>query len=139
MSFKVTKLTVGKGRTSGNEKAGVWTKQYYELEITIEDEHDVEIAKASVEGLIDGWLTGQTHEKSPLAQHINVENWDPNKIEWKTAEGSKGPYERSEDVNNLEFKAMLKDLRVHNGKMTRGEFFYWAFEKSAVVGRKKRK
>jgi len=65
--------------------------------------------------------------------------WNPDAIKWDHAEGSKGPYLRSEDVNNLQFKAMLKDLRAHNNKMTRGGYFYWAFEKSAVVGRKKRK
>jgi hypothetical protein len=65
--------------------------------------------------------------------------WDPSKIQWTQANGPSGVYERSEDVDNPEFKAMLKDLRAHNNRMTRGGYFYWAFEKSAVVGRKKAK
>jgi hypothetical protein len=47
-------------------------------------------------------------------------------------------YERSEDKNNPEFKAMLKDLAAHNGKMTKETFFYWVFENGATVGRKKK-
>lgn len=62
--------------------------------------------------------------------------WNPNKIKWVQAEGTSGPYERSEDVNNLEFKAMLKDLADHKGKFQREGYFYWAFQRASVVGRK---
>jgi len=66
-------------------------------------------------------------------------NWDPSKIMWTQAEGSKGPYERSEDVNNLEFKNMLKDLASHKGKLSFEGWFYWVFQNGHTVGRKKRK
>jgi hypothetical protein len=65
--------------------------------------------------------------------------WDPSKIKWVQAEGSKGSYERSEDVDSLDYKELLKDLEAHNGKLSRDGFFYWKFEKSAVVGRKLRR
>ena len=64
--------------------------------------------------------------------------WNPDKIKWEKAEGWKGSYERSEDVNNPEFKAMLKDLAQHGGKLTRDSHFYWVFKNGSVVGRKKR-
>ena len=64
--------------------------------------------------------------------------WNPDKIKWVWAEGTSGPYERSEDVDNLEFKAMLKDLGEHQRKFQREGYFYWAFQKAAVVGRKKK-
>lgn len=66
-------------------------------------------------------------------------DWDPSKIKWIKAEGFKGEYERSEDVNNLEFKRMVKDLAAHQGKLSRGSYFYWLFKNGSVVGRKKRK
>ena len=66
-------------------------------------------------------------------------SWDASKIKWENAEGSSGPYERSEDVNNLDFKAMLKDIQGHKGKLYRDGYFYWAFENGATVGRKKLK
>lgn len=64
--------------------------------------------------------------------------WDASKIKWVKAEGAKGPYERSEDVNNLEFKAMLKGLAAQGGRVMRDGWFYWVFSNGAVVGRKKK-
>jgi hypothetical protein len=57
---------------------------------------------------------------------------------WEKAEGFRGDYERSEDVNNLEFKELLKDLASHNGKLSRDGWFYWTFKNGSTVGRKKR-
>jgi len=77
-------------------------------------------------------------------KRLNVEkditslSWNPEKIKWDQADGKNGPYERSEDVNNPEFKTMLKDLTRHGGKLTRNGWFYWTFKNGLVVGRKKR-
>jgi hypothetical protein len=80
--------------------------------------------------------------RQQVAQLKNIDerkwNWNPEAIEWVEAEGSKGKYERSEDVNNLEFKRMVKDLADHNGKLTRQGCFYWLFQNGSTVGRKKR-
>lgn len=64
--------------------------------------------------------------------------WDPEAIKWEDAQGTAGPYQRSKDVDNPEFKTMLKDLQAHNGKLTRGGWFYWLFQNGTTVGRKKR-
>jgi len=63
--------------------------------------------------------------------------WDPSKIIWEDAQGAKGPYQKSEDVNNPEFKTMLKDLSAHGRKLRRDGWFYWVFENGVTVGRKK--
>ena len=60
MSFKITKLTVGKGRTTSNEQQSEWSKLYFEVEALIEDEHQIEMAKLSLEGILDMWLKGQS-------------------------------------------------------------------------------
>ena len=65
--------------------------------------------------------------------------WHPEKIAWTQAEGAKGTYERSEDVNSIDFKALLTDLEAHNGKLTHNGFFYWVFRSGSIVGRKQRK
>jgi hypothetical protein len=65
-------------------------------------------------------------------------SWDPRKIAWSDAEGSKGKYERSEDVNSSDFKLMLKDLQEHKGTISRDGLFYWSFRNGSSVGRKKR-
>jgi hypothetical protein len=64
--------------------------------------------------------------------------WDPEQIKWEEAQGMAGPYQRSEDVNNPEFKAMLKDLQAHDGKLTKEGWFFWVFQNGTTVGRKKR-
>jgi len=64
--------------------------------------------------------------------------WNPDKIKWAKAEGNKGSYERSEDVNNPEFKIMLRDLTSHGGRLTRNGYFYWIFKNGTTVGRKRR-
>lgn len=64
--------------------------------------------------------------------------WNPDKIQWTQQQGTRGPYEKSEDVNNPEFKAMLKDLQEHKGKLHRNGFFYWVFQSGSTVGRKKK-
>ena len=64
--------------------------------------------------------------------------WDSSKIVWSKASGSKGEYERSEDVDSLDFKSMLKDLAGHNGSLVRDGVFYWVFQNGSTVGRKKR-
>ena len=69
---------------------------------------------------------------------FSVAAWDPARIKWVEVEGFKGKYERSEDVNNLEFKAMLKDLAAHGGRMMRNGWFYWVFRNGATVGRKEK-
>jgi len=79
MSSKVTKLVIGKGKTTGDEKTG-WIKRYYEVEVLIEDEHDIEIMKANVEGLIDGWL-GKPVEAKPKPQEPTGKPEAPMEIE----------------------------------------------------------
>ena len=65
-------------------------------------------------------------------------SWIPERIRWEKAQGSKGEYERSEDVNSLDFKNLLKDLAEHRGSLARDGFFYWTFQNGATVGRKKK-
>lgn len=66
-------------------------------------------------------------------------NWNPDKIKWQETEEFKGKYEKSEDINSLDFKNLLKDLAQHKGKLTRNRFFYWTFKNGSTVGRKKRR
>lgn len=63
--------------------------------------------------------------------------WDPNKITWVETEGTKGLYDKASPQATNDFKAMLTNLKEHNGKLTRDGFFYWVFTDQATVGRKK--
>ena len=63
-------------------------------------------------------------------------SWNPEKIVWTSKIGAKGTFQMSEDMNNLDFKAMHKDLADHEGKLNRDGAFYWIFDNGATVGRK---
>jgi hypothetical protein len=57
-----------------------------------------------------------------------VSDWDPERIKWHETTGPSGPFQKSDDANNPEFKAMLKDLQAHNGKMTRERLVLLGFQ-----------
>ncbi len=101
---------------------------------------DVEVWDIIFE-LVNAFEAGIAAFKQRLGEQKGVfpkPKWDPDKIMWEQAEGQSGPYERSEDVNNPEFKALLKDLSAHGGRLTRNGYFYWTFRNGSTVGRKKR-
>jgi len=97
-----------------------------------------DVATTALLEFLNAAEAGIMQAKRLIAQAKGVEKWDPNRIKWEGAKGSSGPYERSEDMNNTEFKSMLQDLATHGGKMTRNGYFYWVFKNGATVGRKKR-
>lgn len=101
-------------------------------EIIVDFFNAVEAATVSAKMQIANIYVPQTSQP----EKPTSETWNPDKITWEKAEGTKGPYERSEDVNSVHFKALLKDLAEHNGKMQKNGFFYWVFQNGYVVGRK---
>jgi hypothetical protein len=141
LSYKITKLTVGKGKTIGDEKAGEWIKRYYEIEIVIQDEHETEIAKAAVEGLIDGWLTSMNQStNTPKGDFANVAKPQPqttatnnlpgtdlSKLPWKSYETKQAATENEagwifSNISGAE--ALLATLKAKDGKARIGNFDY---------------
>ncbi|MGC9346192.1 MAG: hypothetical protein ACP5ER_05330 [Candidatus Bathyarchaeales archaeon] len=101
-------------------------------------EKDEDLATVALLEFLNACEAGIAAAKRLISQAKGIRGWEPSKIRWMQAEGASGFYERSEDVNNPEFKAMLKDLAAHGGRMTRNGFFYWVFKNGSTVGRKKR-
>jgi len=106
---------------------------------TVYEVLDLEVWDAVFE-LVNAFEAGIVAFKRRMATEkgVTTPSWNSDKIKWEQAEGPNGPYERSEDVNNPEFKAMLKDLARHAGRLTRDGWFYWTFKNGSTVGRKKR-
>ena len=92
-------------------------------------------AVEALTALLDALEAGIVQARNILAGPS--EAWNPNEIKWENKQGSKGPFERSEDLNNPHHKALVKDLAAHNGKLTRDGLFYWLFQNGSTVGRKK--
>lgn len=67
-----------------------------------------------------------------------LKEYDPEKIKWQDKNGQKGPYQASDDVNNPEFKALLKDLADHKGFITFKGFQYWVFQNGSTIARRKK-
>jgi len=63
--------------------------------------------------------------------------YDVSKISWVEAEGAHGKYQKTDDINNTDYKALRKDLADHNGKLTHQGLFYWIFQNAVTIGRKK--
>lgn len=64
-------------------------------------------------------------------------SWNPERIIWELSEGWKGTYQKTEELTNPEFQAMLTDLAAHQNKLSRDGYFYWTFQNGTTVGRKK--
>lgn len=94
---------------------------------------ETEALAAFLDAVEAGIVQARNILKGPLA------TWNPDQISWVSTNGAKGLYEKSQDVDNLEFKALVKDLASHDGKLTRNGIFYWLFQNGATVGRKKAK
>lgn len=148
MSFKVTKVTVGKGITRTTEKDGEWKKKQIEIEAEIQDEKNLQYATDMLSSFADMFLRGesindpielvQTNEIKPLEKTV------PTKptigyLEWKKATGPKGEYEFCEESANLKFIALKRDLEAHFGKITSEGYFYFLMVKRnpPAIGRKR--
>ena len=108
-------------------------------------EKRVEALEAKVHSVLVGFngiLTDTTRIEN--AEEIQKEaqkekpKWATSKIKWEEKEGPKGKFERSEDVNNPDFKALVKDLAEHKGKLTHEGYFIWLFENGTTIGKKKK-
>ena len=84
--MKVMRLTVGRGRTSRPSVAEEWTKEYFEIEMIVEDSTELEVAKAKLTGLIDGWLSSSKHSqpaaKPAPQQEITMMPEEIDKLPW---------------------------------------------------------
>jgi len=68
--------------------------------------------------------------------------WDLEKVKWEKAQSDKGEYEKATaeaNKDNADFNNLVADLKMHGGKMRKGNFFIWLFEKTQelTVGRKR--
>jgi hypothetical protein len=103
---------------------------------------DNDLALEMLLAIMDGQEAGIAAARQLLKERKGVveskgPKWNPEGTKWVGVQGGKGPYQKSEDINSLDFKEMLKDLAAHKGKLYRDGLFYWTFPNGATVGRKR--
>jgi len=54
---KISEITVTKGRTLRAGDREEWLRIEYSIKALVEDDSEIQVAKANIEGLIDGWLS----------------------------------------------------------------------------------
>ena len=67
---------------------------------------------------------------------------DPSDIVWKATTGGKGPFELCDpklNVDNNNYKTLLRDLQASGGRKRIGKQFYWVFPNGETIGRKESK
>jgi len=127
---EVKRLVVGKGRTSRPGDAEEWTKEYYEIEVAIKDPADLEVAKANLTGLLDGWLS-TSKPKNRVPAHLPQLNPDElAKLPWRTYK-SKEPCKADEAgwiFRNTPGAEALADLIQRQGNGARVQIGSHKFE-----------
>jgi len=103
-----------------------------------------ELATSALLEFLNGAEAGIAAAKRMIREGKGVsqessQSWNPTKIKWEQAQGRSGPYEYSEDLNNSDFKLLLKDLALHDGKLSADGYFYWLFKKGSLIGRKNKR
>ena len=82
--MKIQKLVVGKGKTTRPSDAEEWEKEYYEIEVAIEDLSELEVTKANITGLIDGWLSTPKPSAKVPAKIPQLDADELAQLPWKT-------------------------------------------------------
>jgi hypothetical protein len=64
---KVSEITITKGKTVKAADREEWIKLEFCVKAAVEDEAELNVAKAQLEGLLDGWLTASLQMPPPSA------------------------------------------------------------------------
>jgi len=116
--MKIAKIVVGKGSSveSGDQKA--WVRKYFEVEVLIENEEELENAKSKALNLINQWLQEKEQKPKPI-DAVWVQSKNPCILYTKVGES----IEADVLVKNLEGKNEYKD----------GENRYWLSKDGKLI------
>jgi hypothetical protein len=74
-------------------------------------------------------------------QQQKTNDYNPETIKWVRVTGEKGVYERyplfqQKPQLTPDYTKLVEDLQKHEGKLTRGNLFFWLFSDGTTIGRK---
>lgn len=114
---QLKRVVVGKGKTSRPSDAEEWSKEYYEIEASIENSAELETVKANLCGLIEGWLSPHKPTTStPKSTQLNSRELE--NLPWKTYKSKEDckPDEAGWIFTNTQGAEALADLIKKQGK-----------------------
>jgi len=76
---KIVEMTITKGKTVRAADREEWIKLEFSLKALVDDQNDMEAAKAHLEGLLDGWLSSSL-SASWLILQLKLKLWIPFKM-----------------------------------------------------------
>lgn len=145
--MKASRIVVGKGRTTAKGETE-WLKEYFEVEVIVEDEKQITDAKNWAESLIDGWLEVPVKGAVPVQPQAKREGQIPNfdsedlmKHEWKGKRIGEGYAEGSLSWGwdfADEFKPATLAV-LERGPETIGEYVFSLSTNGKIVNTKKAK
>jgi hypothetical protein len=115
---QLKRLIVGKGKTSRPCDADEWSKEYYELEASIENSSELEDTKANLAGLIDGWLSPHKPATRETPKKTQLASQEIEKLPWKTYNSKEDckPNEAGWIFTNTPGAEVLSDFIEKQGK-----------------------
>jgi len=81
---QLKRLIVGKVKTSKLGDSDEWSKEYYEIEASVENSSELEATKANLSGLIDGWLSTHKPATTAMPKMNQLNPQEIEKLPWKT-------------------------------------------------------
>jgi hypothetical protein len=137
-NFSPKKLTVGK--TISTMKNGIREGYYCKVETEVLDQDSLSSAEQYTSNIVDSILEKYQKKLTPpilaTTDEYFFEDLDLEKIVWKAAKGTRGPFERSVDRQNPEFLKMVRLLKENRGYWSYKGLFYWLFRDGVTIGRK---
>ena len=117
-----------------------WVKEYFEVEALVEDQAELEVAKANLTGLIDGWLSAPKPVASARVTQAPSEakeqGVDYSKLFWEKKQGEKGEYEQTSEKTNHNcdaWKQLKAKVKEHKGFWQDGGYKFWFHQQDETV------
>jgi hypothetical protein len=127
---QLKRVVVGKGKTSRPSDAEEWSKEYYEIEASIENSTELASAKANLCGLIDEWLSSQRPVTAATPKRTQLNPQELEKLLWKTYKSKEDckPDEAGWIFTNTQGAEALADLIKKQGKEAVVQIGAYSFE-----------
>ena len=149
--MKAERIRVGKGRTIRLGQQEEWMKEYYEIEIAVEDAGELETARANALGTIDAWLSEAVRAETVRAAIPKLDLGELEELPWTTYHTkTRAKPGDAAWIKNPEFFKDLKDeparsraielakaVKAGEGKLQLGEYeFTLSGEDDRFIGRR---